>query len=205
MIARHACLRTFVDTHTRRKVLRSCSVVPRGLLFYFVVVLVGVVTAALAMSQADLRALPKKSPDARQGVRGFREMRRSPLTFRSGLLRLVAVVEGEQRLPSTAEMLGPEGVERMRPSWRQERWRCERLDPLISKAKEVRPQRRLGVQRPEVDKDVKAAEVRIAGLHEIGPVGLHIGRERRLRRGKRRAEVEDVLKFGSVLRSRREA
>jgi len=54
------------------------------------------------------------------------------LEFRSGLLLLVAVVEGEQRLPGSAEMVGREGVERMRPLRCEQRWRCERLDLWIA-------------------------------------------------------------------------
>ncbi len=45
--------------------------------------------------------------------------------FGSGLLRLIAVIEGEQRLPSSAEMVGPEAVERMRPLRCEHRWRRE--------------------------------------------------------------------------------
>lgn len=74
------------------------------------------------------------------------------LEFRSGLLRLVAVVEGEQRLPRFAEMLAREGVERMRPARCEYACRFERLDH--AEAIEERPERRLGVERPEVDQDV---------------------------------------------------
>jgi len=72
----------------------------------------------------------------RQGVRGSCDRllcvvdRR--LEFRSGLLRLIAVVEGKQRLPSSAEMVGPEALERIRPLRCEQRWRCERLDLLIA-------------------------------------------------------------------------
>jgi hypothetical protein len=151
----------------------------------------------------------KKSPAVRQGVRGSCNRllcvvdRR--LEFRSGLLRLIAVVEGEQRLPRSAEMLGTEGVERMRPLRCEQPLRCERLDLLTALGIEVRPERQLGARRPEADKGGKTPAVRIAGLHEIGPVGLYIGRQRRLRGGERRAEVEDVREFGCVLRSRGEA
>ena len=131
------------------------------------------------------------------------------------MLRLIAVVEGEQRLPSSTEMVRPEAVERMRPLRREQRWRCERLDLLvaiiaiivmIAPRIEVRPVRQLGA-RLKADKGGKVPipAVRVAGLHEIGPVGPHIGRQRGLRGGERRAEVEDVLEFGCVLRSRREA
>jgi len=161
-------------------------------------------------------SIPQKSPAVRQGFRGSCNRllcvvdRR--VEFRSGLLRLIAVVEGEQRLPSSAEMVGAEGVERMRPLRCEQRWRCERLDLLIAMIAiiapriEVRPVRQLGA-RLKADKGGKVPipAVRVAGLHEIGPVGLHIGRQRRLRGGERRAEVEDVLEFGCVLRSGREA
>src|ERR1700759_5299972 len=152
---------------------------------------------------------PKKRPAVRQGVRGSCDRwlclvdRR--LEFRSRLLRLIAVVEGEQRLPSRAEMVVPEAFERLRSL------RRKRLDLVIALALalisiELRPVRQPVARRPEADKDGKTTRaVRIAGLHEIGPVGLHIGRQRRLRGGERRAEVEDVLEFGCVLRSRREA
>jgi hypothetical protein len=64
-------------------------------------------------------APPEKSPAVRQGfprlLRSIALRGRSPSQFGSGLLRLIAVVEGEQRLPSIAEMRGPEGAERMRP------------------------------------------------------------------------------------------
>src|SRR6516225_11352876 len=61
---------------------------------------------------------PRKSPAVRQGVQGsfealFKALAialrgRSPLQCGSGLLRLVAVVEGEQWLPGRAEMIGTE-------------------------------------------------------------------------------------------------
>src|ERR1700678_2178129 len=58
------------------------------------------------------------------GAPGLPRLRRSiacaidrPLEFRSGLLRL----NGEQRLPGMAEMLGREGIEWLRPL------RCEQL------------------------------------------------------------------------------
>src|SRR5512144_2313520 len=109
---------------------------------------------------------PKKSPAARQG-RGYRNRslwvvdRR--LEFRSGLLRLISVVEGEQRLPSITEMVGPEAVERMRPSRCEQRWRRQRLGRLIaviaivaiivmiSPRMEARPVRQLGARRPQAD------------------------------------------------------
>jgi hypothetical protein len=75
---------------------------------------------------------------------------RSPLEFRSGLLRLIAVVEGEQRLPGSAEMLGPEGVEGIRPLRCEQPWRCERLD-LIVLGVEVRPHWQRGARRAEAD------------------------------------------------------
>src|ERR1700722_10587751 len=124
MIARHACLRTFVDTPTRRKVLRSCSAVPRGLQLDFVAVLGGVVAVASAYVPSRPPSTPEKKPCREAGHSRLSQNAlcgRSPLGFRSGLLRLVAVVEGEQRLPSIAEMLDPEGVERMRPSRCQQR------------------------------------------------------------------------------------
>ena len=117
------------------------------------------------------------------------------LEFGSGLLRLIAVVEGEQRLPGRAEMIRTESVERMRPLRCGQPWRCERLDFLTSLGNvaitvmiapriEVRPVRQLGRLRLKADqggKIITPAPVRIARLHEIGPVGLHIGRQRRLR------------------------
>src|ERR1700681_3308182 len=108
-----------------------------------------------------LPGAPKKSPAVRQGFRGSCDRllgavdRRSE--FGSGLLRLIAIVEGEQRLPSSAEMIGPEAVERMRPLRCEQRWRCERLDLLIAIIAiivmiapriEVRPVRQLGARRP---------------------------------------------------------
>ena len=61
----------------------------------------------------------KKSPAVRQGFRGSCDRLlyrgRSPWQLGSGLLRLVAVVEGEQWLPSRAEMIGTEGRNRMWP------------------------------------------------------------------------------------------
>src|SRR5690349_5553077 len=107
-------------------------------------------------------------------------------------------------------MVVPEGFERLRAL------RRERLDLLIAIALalitlgiELRPVRQPVARRPEADKDGKITiatpAVRIARLHEIGPVGLHFGRQRRLRGSERRAEVEDVLEFGGVLGSRREA
>src|ERR1700743_596384 len=106
-------------------------------------------------------------------------------------------------------MVVPEAFERLRPL------RCKRLDLLIAVALalitlgiELRPVRKPVARRPEADKDGKITiatpAVRIAGLHEIGPVGLHIGRKRRLRWRERRAEIEDVLEFRCVLGSRRE-
>jgi len=126
------------------------------------------------------------------------------LEFGSGLLRLIAVIEGEQRLPSSAEMLGPEGVEGIRPLRCDQPWRCKRLDLKVLSI-EVLPERQLVARRLEADKGGITPVIGIAGLHEIGPVGLHLVRQRRLRGGEVRPEVEDVLKFGCVLRGRREA
>ena len=55
---------------------------------------------------------------------------------------------------------------------------------MISPRMEARPVRQLGARRPQADqggKIILAVPVGIAGLHEIGPVGLHVGRQRRLR------------------------
>src|SRR5437868_4650861 len=103
------------------------------------------------------------------------------LAFGSGLLRLVAVVEGEQRLPGRAEMFATEAVERTRPLRCEQRWRRERLHILIvmitprtivviAARIEVRPVRQRGARRPEADqcrKIIPAAAVRIAGPDEI--------------------------------------
>src|SRR5581483_2660851 len=74
------------------------------------------------------------------------------LEFRSGLLRLIAVVEGEQRLPGRAEMVVPEAFERLRPL------RRERLDLLIAPALalitlgiELRPVQQPVARRSEAD------------------------------------------------------
>src|ERR1700679_3216017 len=87
-----------------------------------------------------------------------------PWEFRSGLLRL----NGEQRLPGMAEMLGREAIEWLRPL------RCEQMYLTAEEGVEGQPERR------EV---MLAPEARNAGLHEIGPVGLHIGCNPRLRGG----------------------
>jgi len=101
-------------------------------------------------------------------------------------------------------MLGPEGAERSRPLRCEQGLRCKQLDLIVLDV-EVRPGRQRGARRAEADKGGNTSVVRIAGLYEIGPVGLHLVRERRLRGGERCLEVEDVSEFGGVLRSRREA
>ena len=54
---------------------------------------------------------------------------------------------------------------------------------MIAPRVEVRPVRQLALRlkADQGGKIIPSAPVRIAGLHEIGPVGLHLARQRRLR------------------------
>src|SRR6185369_6728560 len=107
------------------------------------------------------KALPRGRASEALVIDRFRAFDRL-LQFRSGLLRLVAIVEGEQRLPRTAEMIGTEGGDRMRPLRVGQPCRCERLDLEVVSI-EVLPERQLSAVAGEDDKI--PVVVRIAGLH----------------------------------------
>src|SRR3984885_10150143 len=92
-----------------------------------------------------------------------------------------------ERLPDSAEVLLSEVEERVRDPWP----RSQALD----RSEEVEREPKRGVSR----------QIRVPGIHEVPPVGLHLTGKLLLVGAERRTEIEQELQLRSMLRSARKA